>query len=76
MDAYRFFTKISHDGVIQIPYNPALFNKEVEIIILKKVVSVERTQNKAKEFVKNWAGFLKDTNPDNEKYNYLIKKHK
>lgn len=36
MKVYRFITKVSDTGTIQIPYNLTLFNTEVEIIILPK----------------------------------------
>lgn len=36
MKAYRFITKISEKGTIQLPNYPNLFDKEFEIIILPK----------------------------------------
>ena len=36
MQAYRFNTHISDKGIISLPYEPMLFNKEVEIIVLTK----------------------------------------
>ena len=36
MQAYRFNTHISDKGIITLPYEPMLFDKEVEIIVLTK----------------------------------------
>jgi hypothetical protein len=36
MQAYKFNTRISKDGVITLPFEPALFNREVEITIVPK----------------------------------------
>ena len=75
MKPYKFITRISEDGTIQIPYKKELQNKEVEVIIMP------RTQNKNKEtkatdFVRKWAGFLKDSETDKAKYDYLSSKYK
>ena len=37
MQAYKFDTQISEQGIISLPYNPALFNREVEIIVIPKL---------------------------------------
>lgn len=75
MKAYRFITKVSDTGTIQIPYNPNLFNKEVEIIILPKS-KPEKEKMKAKEFIDKWAGFLVDKDTDKSKFDYLSDKYK
>jgi len=36
MQAYKFNTQISENGIISLPFEPYLFNKEVEIIIMPK----------------------------------------
>ena len=36
MLAYKFDTRISEKGIISIPYEPALFDTDVEIIVLPK----------------------------------------
>ena len=36
MQAYRFNTRVSDKGIISLPYEPMLFDKEVEIIVLTK----------------------------------------
>ena len=74
MKSYRFITTISETGTIQIPFNPSLFNKEVEIIIVQKPASSKR-KLKAKNFVEKWAGFLRNDNIDDAKYEYLSEKY-
>ena len=36
MQAYKFNTHISDKGTISLPYEPTLFDKEVEIIVIPK----------------------------------------
>lgn len=75
MKAYRFITRVTNTGTIQIPYNPTLYDKEVEIIILPKQ-RTERGKMKATEFVDKWAGFLVDNETDKSKFDYLSEKYK
>lgn len=76
MEAYRFDTRISEKGIISLPFEPALYGKNVEIIILPKVKHKKETANSAKSFLKRWSGVLK-TNRDleNDKQDYLKNKH-
>ena len=75
MEAFRFITKVSDKGTIQLPHTPALFEREVEIIIIPK-----RTDGKKKmkgaEFVKKWGGFLAGADVDQARYDYLSEKYK
>ncbi|MEX0812353.1 MAG: hypothetical protein WD048_09055 [Chitinophagales bacterium] len=75
MKAYKFITKISDKGIIQIPFSPALYDKEVEIIIVPKLNKKKKTQ-KATDFINKWAGFLKNTDTDKSKFEYLSGKYK
>ncbi|MGE5393405.1 MAG: hypothetical protein ACM3P1_01610 [Candidatus Saccharibacteria bacterium] len=75
MRAYKFKTRISEKGIIQIPIDPNLYNKEVEITIVPKLPRKKR-QLKATEFVNKWAGFLKNIDTDDAKYDYLSEKYK
>jgi hypothetical protein len=75
MEAYKFTTKISSNGIIQLPYNPELFDQEVEILIFPKEVAGEKNTS-AVDFVNKWAGFLTETDPEEAKLNYLQEKHK
>ena len=61
MQAYKFETRISKTGQIQLPLNPQLFNKEVEIIILPKQ-KPKASKRMAANFINKWAGFL--SNPE------------
>jgi hypothetical protein len=36
MHPYKFDTRISENGIITLPFAPALFNREVEITIVPK----------------------------------------
>ena len=36
MQAYKFNTRISEKGIISLPYEPVLFDREVEIIVIPK----------------------------------------
>jgi hypothetical protein len=36
MQTYKFDAHISKDGIITLPFEPALFNREVEITIVPK----------------------------------------
>lgn len=75
MRAYRFFTKVSETGIIQIPYSPNLFNEEVEIIILPKSLKSGKKMQ-ASEFINKWAGFLSNDDTDKSKFDYLSEKYK
>ena len=75
MKVYRFTTKVSESGTIQIPYSLSLFDKEVEIIILPKP-TLEKEKMRATDFVKKWAGFISDKNTDKTKSEYLSNKYK
>lgn len=75
MRTYKFNTKISEDGIIQIPYNPALYDKEVVITIRPKYESNEKS-HKATDFVAKYAGFLKNEHIEENKYDYLTNKYK
>jgi hypothetical protein len=75
MRIFKFDTRVSSTGTIQIPYTPSLFEKEVELIIVPK--SRKKTKSSSgKSFVKKWAGFLKDSDIDSSKNNYLSEKYK
>ena len=75
MQAYRYETRISKKGLIQIPLSNQLFDKEVEIIILPK-----QRQTKIKitptDFVNKWSGFLSNNDVDTAKFDYLSEKYK
>ncbi|MDP2338492.1 MAG: hypothetical protein Q8N05_18990 [Bacteroidota bacterium] len=75
MRAFKFETRISKDGIIQIPFTPSLFNTEVEIIIVPK--EEKKSIKKAgRKFVEQWTGFLNSNDTDSSKFDYLSKKYK
>ena len=76
MKAYRFIAKVSDKGTIQLPYNPTLFDQEVEIIILPKHTPEKEKGMKAMEFVEKWAGFLSDKDTDQTKFDFLSGRYK
>ena len=75
MRAFKFDTIVSKDGVIQLPFTPSLFNREVEIIIVPKT-KIKLKKNSGKEFVKKWSGFLDVGDTDSLKSDYLTEKYK
>jgi hypothetical protein len=75
MQAYRFETRISKEGVIQLPFNRQLIDREVEIIILPKQ-DLKPSKNASIDFIDKWAGFLTNINIEDSKYKYLNEKYK
>lgn len=71
MQAYKFETRISKTGQIQLPLNHQFFDKEVEIIILPKQ-KPKASKRMAANFINKWAGFLSNTETEESKYQYLI----
>ena len=76
MGVLKFTTKISESGVIQLPKNSIFLNKEVEVIIMPKSKQNKTKNSKATEFVQKWGGFLRNTNTEESKYDYLSEKYK
>ncbi|MDR0749378.1 MAG: hypothetical protein LBF62_07385 [Tannerellaceae bacterium] len=79
MQAYKFDTRITKDGIISLPFVPVLFDQEVEIIILPKT-EIKETAHKItpSEFIRKWSGVIKDIPPDDTgdlRYEYLKKKY-
>jgi len=75
MQAYRFETRISKKGVIQLPLDQELIDREVEIIILPKQ-ELKPVKNASADFIEKWAGFLSNADIDDSKYEYLTNKYK
>ena len=75
MRAFKFDTIVSKDGLIQLPFTPSLFNKEVEIIIVPKTKDKIK-KNTGKEFVKKWAGFLNVKDTYSSKLGYITEKYR
>lgn len=75
MKTLRFRTKISKSGIIHLPKNSSLNDKEVDVIIISKTQGSRKTIN-AKEFIEKWAGFLKPLESKDAKFDYLMEKYK
>ena len=75
METYRFTVKIPEDRKFQIPDFPGLSEKKVEIVIRSKPSNTIK-KGDAKAFIEKWAGFIKESNTDKTKYDYLSKKYK
>lgn len=75
MQAYRFETRISKNGLIQLPLSNQLFDREVEIIILPKQKQ-KRVRFSSTDFVDKWSGFLANRDADDSKFQYLSDKYK
>lgn len=75
MQAYKFETRISKTGQIQLPLKHQLFDKEVEIIIVPKQ-KPKASKRKAANFINKWSGFLSNPETDESKYDYLTQKYR
>jgi len=82
MQAYKFDTRISERGIISLPYEPKLFNTDVEVIILskpkKKLKEEKEEKYTAKDFLEEFSGCLKNLpneDTDDLRYEYLKRKH-
>lgn len=78
MEAYKFETTVSANGVIQIPEILKLANRKIEIFIAIKQDEQADTINKQRpeQFTNKWRGFLKGISPDDSKFQYLSEKFK
>jgi len=79
MEAYKFETIVQENGIIQLPQISKFVNQEIEIFIVLKQTD-KRSDNDKKltidQFANKWKGFLKGSNPDNSKFNYISEKYK
>ncbi len=79
MEAYKFETTVSENGIIQLPEISKLANRQIEIfIVVKQADKQADTTDKQtpEQFIDKWAGFLKGINPDDSKLQYLSGKFK
>jgi hypothetical protein len=75
MEVYRYETRISKKGVIKLPINQQLKDRDVEIIILPRK-DIRSKKKSSLDFIKKWAGFLSNVNIEDTKYQYLNEKYK
>lgn len=75
MKSYRFRTRVSRTGIIQVPDSASLQDKEVDVILVPRIKPINEKSN-ARSFVEKWTGFLNVTDTDLSKYAYLSEKYK
>lgn len=75
MRAFRFFVKVSDEGIVHLDLSASMKDQEVEIIVLPREQG-DGPAPKAMDFVKQWSGFLSDADTDKAKQDYLIRKYK
>jgi hypothetical protein len=82
LQAFKFDTRISENGIISLPFEPKLFSTDVEIIVLPKVKAkgkgIIKKETSAMDFFNKFSGTLDNALIDDAKdcrYNYLIKKY-
>ena len=75
MQTYKFQTKVSGDGSIQIPDYQEFKNLDVDVVITKRIPTEQSTIS-ADEFIRNVAGVLSDKDIDTAKLDYLFEKYK
>lgn len=75
MQVFRFETHISKNGMIQLPSNQQLSDRDVEVIILPKP-DFKPNKNASADFVNKWTGFLSNSVVKDSKFQYLSKKYK
>jgi hypothetical protein len=76
---YKFDTKISNEGIISLPFEPQLFNMDVELIIVPKEKTIRKKDKyTALDFLKEWSGAFKDNDDEinDARYEYLMEKYK
>ena len=80
MEAYKFETTVSENGVIQLPEISKFANRKIEIFIVIKRQDEETNimnEQMPEQFVDKWRGFLKGVvSPDDSKFQYLSEKFK
>jgi len=77
METFKFETTVLKDGLIRVPEFEKYEDQHIEILIVYNPVSQkDKPKTSAAEFLKNWTGFAKGEEADDEKYNYLMEKYK
>jgi hypothetical protein len=76
METYKFETKVLKNGVIKLPQLEQFYNRKIELFIVLKKEKEKIKDINAEDFLKQWTGFIPNSDPDIEKFNYLMNKHK
>ena len=80
MQAYKYKTTVSNDGIISLPNEKFLFGKQVEVTI-KPIVDAKSKNYSASDLIKDLSGILKDVDfdaiddSDDPRYQYLKEKY-
>ena len=78
MEAFKYNTKILKNGIIEIPEISKYAHRPVEIFIVLKEPenpTVSKRSQSIDQFLEKWTGFMKDSNPDKSKLDYLEGKY-
>ena len=70
----RFTATVARNGTIQLPEGAVEEGSSVQVV-LKPVKAAKAQKLTPTQFVEKFRGFLKPTEVDDDKYNYLMKKH-
>lgn len=70
----RFTATVARDGTIQLPEGAVEEGSSVQVV-LKPVKAAKPQKLTPTQFVEKFRGFLKQAEVDDDKYNYLVKKH-
>lgn len=76
MEAYKFETIITENGIIKIPELSAHKDHKIEIIVVLKPEIKKQTNGTIEDFLAQWSGFFKIVETDDIRYNALMEKHK
>ena len=70
----RFTATVARNGTIQLPEGAVEEGSSVQVV-LKPVKAAKAQKLTPTQFVEKFRGFLKQAEVDDDKYNYLMKKH-
>lgn len=78
MEAFKFDTTVLENGIIKIPEIAQFAHRSVEIFIVVKQPDSISTPDKSQsieQFLEKWTGFIKGSEPDKNKFEYLQEKY-
>lgn len=78
MEAYKFETTVEENGIIHIPEISRFAHRHVEIFLVFEYPESQpekARQQSVEQFLDKWTGFLKGSDPDEAKLQYLRGKY-
>lgn len=78
MEAFKFNTTVLENGIIQIPEIAQFAHRPVEIFIVVQQpdsIASPNTSQSIEQFLEKWTGFIKGSEPDKNKFEYLQEKY-